>query len=199
MGFLSQPITIIPIQPVRMIGSIKVQVVINENTNDTLTVTKQPVQQGASIGDHSYLEPTALSMSIYFNDNSLENLFSSQTLSNPVGTLNNSNGLAKIYASLLTLQSSRVPFTVVTPKRVYQTMLMTTLSQTTDKQTENCLKIDCTFQQIIIVPVATALVPRIQQKNPASTGGTQNAGKKSGLLSLTQGLGFSAPGFSAAP
>jgi hypothetical protein len=182
MGFLSQPITIIPIQPVRKINDIKVNVVIQENTNDTLTITKQPIQMGASITDHSYQEPTTLSMSMYFNDNSLENLFSANTLSNPVATLANTNGLQKIYNSLQTLQTSRMPFTVITPKRIYTTMLMSALALTTDKATENCLKIDCTFQQIIIVPVSTVSVPRIRQKNPGSTGATQNAGQKSSIL-----------------
>lgn len=188
MGFLSQPITIIPIQPVRQIDSIKVNVVIQENTNDTLSITKQPVQMGASITDHSYQEPTVLTMSMYFNDNSLENLFSANTLSNPIATLANTNGLQKIYQSLQKLQASRMPFTVITPKRVYSTMLMTSLGLTTDKLTENCLKIDCTFQQIIIVPVTTVAVPRTQQKNPASTGATQNAGNKSAAVNLVNGV-----------
>ena len=48
----------------RSIGTIAVDVILNEETNDTLTITKQPVQTGASMTDHSYLEPTILSMQI---------------------------------------------------------------------------------------------------------------------------------------
>ena len=53
MSFLSQPLQTVFIQPKRVIGSatqtIAVQVVVNEIAVDTLTVTKQPVQQGAFI------------------------------------------------------------------------------------------------------------------------------------------------------
>jgi hypothetical protein len=197
MGFLSQPISIIPTRPVRMIGSIKVQVVIHESTNDTVTITKQPVQQGASISDHAFKEPTSLSMSIYFNDNALENLFSLSTLSNPIAALNNNNGLAKIYKSLLDLQNNLTPIDIVTPKRIYKQMMIATLAMTTDRATENCLKIDISFQQVIIVSISTVQVPRTSQKNPAATGATQAAGKKSVLLSGTQSLGNLFPGIGA--
>jgi hypothetical protein len=170
MSFLSEPITLIPVKPIRKIGDILVNVVIKEDTNDTLTITKQPVQEGASITDHSYKEPTVFSTSILFRDN--------LALS-----------LSKIYEQLLDLQASRTPFDIITPKRIYKNMLMSSLSQTTDRQTENCLAINCSFQEVIIVKVSTTQVPRQQQKNPAATGKTENAGKKSALFSLKEGIG----------
>lgn len=183
MSFLSQPITLIPIQPQRVIGPIQVQVVIQESTTDTLTVTKQPVQQGASITDHSYLEPTVFSSTAYFKDNSTNLKGALNSFTNPSG------GLAKIYQTLLTLQSSRTPFNIVTPKRIYTSMLMTALSQTTDKSTENCLAVSMSFQQIIIVSVSTTNVPRTNQSNPGTTGATQNAGQKqSALFSGSQAI-----------
>lgn len=176
MSFLTQPLTQIFIKPMRSIGPITLQVVINENTTDTLTVTKQPVQQGASITDHSYLEPTVFSSTAYFKDNSFSTVNGVSPLVNP------SAGLAKIYQTLLDLQSSRTPFGIVTPKRIYTSMLMTALSQTTDKSTENTLAVSFSCQQIIIVSVSTANVPRTNQKNPGSTGATQNAGQKQSAL-----------------
>lgn len=171
MGFLSVPIGISSLFPNnRKIGTINVNVVINESTNDTLTITKQPVQQGASITDHAYKEPTTFSMSIYFRDNL-------------------TTSLSKLYQNLLDLQTSRVPFDVTTPKRIYKNMLFATLGQTTDKNTENTLAIQASFQEVIIVSVSTTTVPRIKQKNAGATGATQNAGKKSALLSLKEGIG----------
>lgn len=170
MSFLSEPISLIPIKPVRKIAEISVNVVLNENTRDDLTVTKQPVQQGASITDHAYKEPTVFTTSILFRDN--------LTLS-----------LSKIYDSLLVLQSSRIPFDIVTPKRIYHNMLITSLAQTTDKNTENCLAITASFQEIIIVKVSTTQVPRTKQKGAGTTGKTENAGKKSALVSLKEGIG----------
>ena len=167
MSFLSQPLQDVLLGPTRLIDTIAVQVVIDENANDTLTITKQPVQQGAVITDHAYSEPTVLAMTIYFSGNS--------TLSFIPTPLN------AIYQQLLQLQSSRVPIVVTTPKRTYLSMLISSLSQLTDKYTENCLKISISFQQIIIVSVSTVQVPRVRQKNPGSTGATQPAGAKSSV------------------
>lgn len=181
MSILSQPIQNILIKTnIRKIGDIEVNVVINENTNDTLQITKQPVQQGASITDHAYMEPTVFSTQIYLSNNT------SLGFSNPFET---NNPLAIIYKKLLDLQISRVPFSIITPKRIYPNMLMASLSQTTDKNTESCLAINASFQEIIIVSVSTTTVPRIKQKLPGSTGATQNAGKRSALFSGAEGIG----------
>lgn len=176
MSFLSQPITIIPIQPQRTVGPIQMQVVVSEDTTDTLTITKQPVQQGASITDHSYLEPVIFNSTAYFKDNSLSLAGIINSFTSP------STGLAKIYKTLLDLQSQRTPFTIVTPKRIYTNMLLSTLRQTTDVRTENCLAVSMSFQQVIIVSVTTTNVPRTNQKNPGATGATQSAGTKQSAL-----------------
>lgn len=168
MSFLSQPISFFPTNS-RTIADIPVQVVIHEDTSDVLTITKQPVQQGAPITDHAFKEPTILRMSIYFRDNIEESL-------------------SEIYADLLELQDSREPVTVSTPKRLYSNMLFQSIAQVTDKATENCLQLNLTMQEIILVPIVTVTVPRLRQKNAGATGATQNAGKKSALLSLTQGI-----------
>jgi len=190
MSFLAEPITIVPLRPVRKIGSINVNVVLTENTNDTLTITRQPVQQGASITDHAYKEPTVISMTAYFKSNSLSNVITNVDPKSLIDSVSSSlNLLAKIYKDLLELQSSRVPFDVITPKRIYRNMLMSALSQTTDKATENCLKVDMTFQEIIIVKLSTTQVARIAQKIAAVTGKTENAGKKSVLQTIKEGIG----------
>ena len=166
MSFLTQPISItnlLGFNPQRKFADIEVDVIINENATDVLTITKQPVQQGASISDHAFKEPTVLSMSIYFK----AGFFTS---------------LSEIYEKLLELQVSRLPFDVITPKRVYRNMLMSTLAQTTDKNTENTLSINVTFQEVIIVNVSTTQVARTKQKFSGATGKTENAGKKQSFL-----------------
>lgn len=174
MSFLSQPITLQSLFGTkRIINDIDVDVVINESTNDTLTITKQPVQQGASITDHAYKEPTSFSMSIHQKDTSL--------ISGLLNTFSG-NGLSKIYDQFLKLQGERTPFDITTPKRIYKNMLIASLGMTTDKGTENILALSLTFQEVTIVKVTTTLVPRIQQKTPKVTEGVQKAGKKSALF-----------------
>lgn len=171
MSFLTEPISIQTLfGDRRKINDITIDVILNESTTDTLTITKQPVQQGASITDHAYKEPTGFSMSVYFTDGLL-------------------TSLSSIYQSLLDLQNSRIPFDVITPKRIYRNMLIATLSQTTDKRTENCLAIQASFQEVIIVKVSTTQVPRVKQKFAGVTGKTEKAGSKSALLSAKEGIG----------
>lgn len=182
MSFLQQPLTQIFIRPIRKIGQLAVSVIISESTNDTLTITKQPVQQGASITDHAFKEPTTLQMSAYFQDNQLINVL------NAFSDLSQSP-MAQFYQKLLDLQISRIPFDVITPKRVYKNVLMASVQQTTDKNTENTLAVLFSFQEVIIVQVGNVTVPRSRQRNPGVTGATENAGKKSALLTLKEGIG----------
>lgn len=169
MSFLSQPLQDILIKSKRKIGTIQVTVVINENTTDKLTITNQPVQQGAAITDHAFKEPTTFSCTLYFADNL-------------------TTSLSKMYQNLLDLQSSREPFEIATPKRTYKSMLLQTLSQVTDKTSENCLAITLTAQEVIIVPVTTVFLERRKQKLPKNTTPTSPAGKKSIGLTLKEGV-----------
>jgi hypothetical protein len=170
MSFIQEPLSLIPILIRRKIGEIDVNVILNENATDNLVVTKQPVQTGASITDHAYKEPTTFNMAILFR-------------------YNLTKSLKKIYQELLDLQNSRVPFAVVTPKRIYSSVLITSISQTTDKRTENCLAINIQFQEIIIVKLSTAQVNRSQQANPGATGATENAGRKQPQSALSRAFG----------
>lgn len=178
MSFLSQPLTLFSIGPKRSFGGIDGYVTISESTTDALEITQQPVQQGAMISDHAFKKPVSFSMQMLFSDNTGFFAISGITTS-----------LAEIYESLLDLQDTLEPFDVVTPKRVYTNMMLQSLGMTTDKKTENCLAITASFQEVIIVQVTTTLVPRSKQKNPGKTGGILNAGKKSALLTLKQGIG----------
>lgn len=180
MSFLSQPITLQSLfGNQRVIGNITVDVIINEETNDTLTITKQPVQTGASITDHAYKEPTALSMTILQQNN--------DTISGLLTTFSG-NSLKALYEQFLELQFSRVPFSILTPKRIYKSMLMSVIRQVTDKNTENILALNVSFQQVFIVSIGTATIPASRQKNAASNQATQNTGKQSALLTGVQAL-----------
>lgn len=164
MSFLNEPIQSILIQPKRQIGSIAVNVVISEEATDTLEITDQPIQQGAAISDHAFKLPTIFGMRASWRVNTL------------------GDSLATIYKNLLTLQNSLIVFTIITPKRIYPNCLFKTLTQVTDKTTENCLMVTMNFKQIIIVPVTTSTAARINQSNAGLTGATQAAGQKQSFL-----------------
>lgn len=181
MSFLPQPITLQSVfGKKRMIGPITVQVIVSEDTSDVLTITKQPVQTGASITDHAYMEPTTFSMRILQQDTGIGQILSTFS----------GNGLAAIYETFLKLQRDRVPFNVVTPKRLYKSMLVASLRQTTDKNTENILALDVQLQQVILVSIGVTTISPSNQGNKATTQATQNAGRKSALATLGQAVGW---------
>lgn len=170
MSFLSEPISLFPITPNRSIGEFTGHVTVDETATDKLTVTKHPVQQGAAIADHAFKEPTELSVKIVAGQNL--------------------KPLSEVYQDFLKLQSDRIPFEVVTGKRSYGNMVLLSISQTTDKITENVLALNLTFQEVIIVEVtSTKVPPRNRQGNAGATGATEKGGRKSALKILREGIG----------
>lgn len=143
----------------RSIGGFTATCTVEEVSNNNLTITQHPVQQGAAITDHSYLEPVTVSIKFFFD--------------NSTGDLNT------IYQNLLDLQATREPFSIVTGKKTYNNMLFSSMRQTTDPNTENCLAIDSDFQQILIASIQTSSVPQSnKQAAPQQTQATSSAGEK---------------------
>lgn len=194
MSFIPEPISYpITLQSLfgkkRMIGSFTVQTIVSEDTDDSLTITKHPVQSGASITDHAFKEPTVLSMRILAQNN------------NPISGITatfSGGGLNQIYQQLLDLQSLRNPIAVVTPKRTYPTMLISSIKLTTDKSSENILSLVISLQEIILVSIGTTQVPPERQRKPKKTQATQQSGRKSAALSTSQAAGSTFQGFSKA-
>jgi hypothetical protein len=153
------PLQSIVVRPSRRIGEFQATVTIDENAQDDLEITSHPVQRGAAISDHAYLKPSTLSIKCIFA---------------PFFT-----PLSEVYEKFLSLQASREPFDVVTGKRIYKNMLLKSVSQTTDKDSELVLSVDVSLQQVIIVDVQlTTVPPRAKQKSPAKTGATTKVGEK---------------------
>lgn len=207
MGFLPGPLTLQSLfgKQRKILDSVSgntivtVNVIKTEDTKDRLTITSQPVQQGASISDHAFKEPVTLAMKIFQQNTS--------SLLNPTAALNSlvqtfsgagSGGLDQLYLQFTNIQKSRVPLTVTTPKRVYLNMLIAEIDCHTDERTENILSLTLLFQEVNIVKIGTATVPPSQQRNPGSTQDTQNTGQKtpSFLRTLEKGVVPGVPGFS---
>jgi len=144
----------------RSIGSFAATITIEELATDDAEITQHPVQQGASIADHAYMKPAAVT--IKFMVGAQENV-----------------PLRDVYTKLLALQSSFEPLDVVTGKRIYKNMLIKSLAQTTDRDTEHVLSVTAQLQEVRIVSVETiAVPPRQRQRTPGKTGATQNGGTK---------------------
>lgn len=159
----------------RSIGGVIPDVTIEEHHTDTITLTDHPIETGASITDHAYVNPSELTMRCaWSNSNSIvDSIVSGSLLSGSISSAND------LYRQLLALQSSRVPFDVVTGKRTYSNMLIKSLAVTTDKDSENALIVTAVLRQVIIVQTSTASVPdSAVQADPSSTGSVQSGGSR---------------------
>ena len=58
--------------PTRQIGGIMMDITIEEEGTDELTITEHPVEQGAAISDHAYKEPARLRIRAMCSNSSLQ-------------------------------------------------------------------------------------------------------------------------------
>lgn len=151
-------------------------VVISEKHVDTLEITQHPVEDKAPITDHAFRLPAEVVMEVGFaGGGSLLDLLETSSYG-----LSYRLGPQEIYMQLLELQRSRVPFDVVTGKRLYRNMLMRVLDVTTDKAKENVLSATLTLREVLITSAQNnAIADKTNMSQGVSTSAIQNAGVKS--------------------
>lgn len=188
------------VKPRRSIGALVMQVVVEETHHDELEITEHPVEQGASISDHSYMRPSEVVIRGGWSDSpSISSLFAgvvggiASTVSGvqSLVTGNNASSARDMYEKLLKLQAAREPFDVYTGKRVYKNMLVKSINTTTDAEHENSFFVTATLRQVLIVAtqVLTVSAPMANQANPSATAQPVNSGAKA----LTPSTRFQAP------
>lgn len=145
------------------IGPIPVSVVLTESHSSTLGITENPIETGAKITDHAYVEPKRLTLD--FAD------------ANAALTFN----------ALVRFQESRVPFTVVSGLYVYTNMLIRSLKADRDDTFSRILKGSADIQEVIIVETAYASAEQGEQPSdngkPGGTKSTKSAAPSKGRAS----------------
>lgn len=137
---------------------------VEERGIDELEVTENPVEQGASVTDHAFKKPARLTLRLGYSNSS------TQSLGNPLY-------VQTVYSLFLLLQAARVPFGLITGKRIYTNLLITSLEQTTDEKWENALLLVVGLKEIILVSTQTVSVPSSSvMAAPGINGATQNLG-----------------------
>lgn len=162
-------------QQSRKIGIIVPSVVISEKHTDMLEITEHPVEVGAAVADHAYKKPSEVVMEVGFaGGGALLDFASNLTATSLLGL-----SPQQTYQELLDLQESRIPFDVVTGKRLYSNMLIRALEVTTDKTTENILSVVLTLREVLISRTQQITVAdKTNMKEGASTSAVQNSGNK---------------------
>lgn len=127
-----------------------------------LKITSHPVQQGANVADHAYLEAKTLTMRIKMSD-AVPSIVSgqfSQCYTRSVSA----------YRILLELQASRIPFRVHTRLQAYDNMLIKSIVAPDDVNTLYGLECTVTMQELLVAQVQTVKVSKRMQ----TTGSTDN-------------------------
>lgn len=159
----------------RSIGIIIPDVVISEKHSDTLEITEHPVEVGAAISDHAYRRPSEVVMEVGFSGGgSLLDFASNLTATGVLGL-----SPSEVYENIITLQRDRIPFDVVTGKRIYQNMLLRNVEVTTDKSSENVLMATLTLREVILTSAgAIQVADKSNMTEGVSTAAMQNSGVK---------------------
>lgn len=101
---------------------------------DALGITGYPVENGATLSDHSFKLPVRLEMVLGWSDS----------------TTGVDGSIRDIYDRLLRLQATRKPFTISTSRRLYKNMLMESLVDPISDKTFYAMVPRITFRELII-------------------------------------------------
>lgn len=153
----------VTVRPMRSLGGLTADAVVEEAHEDRLAITHHPVEQGAAITDHAFKEPASVHLVYGWSDASPD-----------------APGVRTIYEQLLALQASRKPLEVLTGKRRYTDMLITAIGLTTNAETENALLCSIVCEQVILVSTSSTTAPPAKevQAAPEKTAAVQDQGTK---------------------
>jgi hypothetical protein len=133
--------------------------VLSLEHNQTLTKTIHPVQNGAAITSHAYLNPPTVVMYVLMSDAVGQYVSSNQTTAPYVQQwTGNASKSVSAYQQILALQSARVPLTITTRLRTYSNMLVMDVSPHEDAKSVTGARFRVEFGQIFLAGVTTTPV-----------------------------------------
>lgn len=129
----------VSVAPKRSLGGFTADAVLSEDSVDELVMTDHPVEQGATITDHAYAEPSEINLVYGWSSASSQNVGGTPSF------------LQDLYARFLALQRP-IPqlVNVISGKRSYANMLVRSIRLMTDKTTENALILNVRCRQVFI-------------------------------------------------
>jgi hypothetical protein len=164
-----------PDQTTSVIKPFQANVTIEEILTDKLEITDHPVQQGANISDHAIKLPSIVVIRALYTP-------VSQTLTSTLFNFVTSNkklSNEEAYALLQLYQNYVIPLDISTGKREYKNMLLKTLTQVNDKETDNILSVNMEFKQVFVTAIQTVNLPvKELQAQPEKTDPLKDSGKK---------------------
>lgn len=134
-----------------------------------LTITDHPIQTGANVSDHAYMEPQNLTFDIGMSDVMQD--ISSNAITKFTGT--SSSRSVNAYQTLRQLQANRLPINCITRLGTYTNMLIETISAADDNKTASALKATVTLKEVFVASVTTVKISARPQKTDVTNEGDQ--------------------------
>lgn len=144
----------------------------NINHESTLSITEHPVQTGANISDHAFMQPNTLSFEIGMSD-----VMKDISNSNYVSFSSDATRSINAYKILKQLQSNRIPINVYTKLWDYKNMLIETILAPDTNETAYALKASVTLKEILVASVTTVKISQRPQKSESTNEGDQKVQK----------------------
>ncbi|HAJ8823710.1 hypothetical protein LT989_10610 [Citrobacter portucalensis] len=162
----------------RKIGILVPDVVVSEKHVDALEITEHPVETGAPVNDHAYKRASEVTMECGFSGGgSILDFVDVSGIGLGIGL-----SPKEVYQQLLDLQSSRLPFDVVTGKRTYSNMLIRAIEVTTDRTSENVLSCVLTLREVLLTQTqSVSVADKANMQDGVSTAPVQDIGTKTSV------------------
>lgn len=165
-------------------GDIGFDSVISESIQADVTVTKHPIEIGADIADHVYVNPATINMKVivsYTTTNSSDDPFAS-TWSSGASRPQNA------YRVLEEIKAAGKSFTVVTGMKIFTNMVLTSVSVDRDTTTANVMIADLVLNEIFVVDTQLTVLPASKLSIPGSASQVNNGQVTTKAESIAYGL-----------
>lgn len=169
-------------------GNYMFDAYFNIDHESKLSITEHPIQTGASISDHAYMEPRTLTFEVGMSD-VMEDL---SLYVSGIQSFNNGDSASRsvnAFTVIQKLQSDRIPIDVYTRLGTYKNMLIESIMAPDTKETVFALKATITLKEIFVVNVTTVKVSARAQKTDSTNEGVQKPEQNQSILASIAGIG----------
>lgn len=139
----------------KSIGGIELDAILSESHNNQFRITKNPIELGADITDHAIIEPKKVNIVAQVSDTPLGSTQLGQIVDLVTGlfgtsTVQNLTRSNAAYNAMLQLAENLEPIVVQTKLKLYENMIITSLTTGQDKNTSNVALMNITLEEALI-------------------------------------------------
>ena len=149
------------------LGGFIFDAILALNHERTASITSHPVETGAAVTDHAFIQPSKLTLQVGMSD-ALVDVIAGQFANGPSRSVT-------AYQTLVNLQQLRIPFDVATRLGLYRNMLIQSIVTPDDHTTAYGLKATVTLQEIFVASVRTVRISAQPQTTDSTNRGDVQA------------------------